>query len=77
MFEGVAYHPKYGILVAVEYPINRKKNTQQSIYSLKGKEWHFKTEKYKNSACWVFSGNLPALKRLGLKTSKRIKCSNT
>jgi hypothetical protein len=50
MFEGVAYHPKYGILVAVEYPINRKKNTQQSIYSLKGKEWHFKAESYPNSA---------------------------
>jgi len=50
MFEGVAYHPKYGILVATEYPINRKKNTQQTIYSLDGKEWHFKAEKYPHSA---------------------------
>jgi len=32
--------------------------------------------KYKNFDCWVFSGNLPALKRLGLKTSKRIKLFN-
>jgi len=50
MFEGVAYHPKYGILIAVEYPINRQKNTNQTIYSLKGKEWHFKAESYPNSA---------------------------
>jgi len=49
MFEGVAYHPKYGILVAVEYPINRQKNTKQTIYSLSGKEWHFKAESYPNS----------------------------
>jgi len=33
-------------------------------------------EKYKNFDCWVFSGNLPALKRLGLKTSRRIKLFN-
>ena len=50
MFEGITYHPKYGILVATEYPINREKNTHQTIYSLKGKEWHFKAEKYPNSA---------------------------
>ncbi len=50
MFEGVAYHPKYGILITAEYPINRQKNTNQTIYSLKGKEWHFKAEKYPNSA---------------------------
>ncbi|MCK4441699.1 MAG: esterase-like activity of phytase family protein, partial [Sulfurovaceae bacterium] len=50
MFEAVAYHPKYGILIAVEYPINRRKNTHQTIYSLKGKEWNFKTESHPNSA---------------------------
>ncbi len=33
-------------------------------------------EKYKEFDCWVFSGNLPALKRLGLKTSRRIKLFN-
>lgn len=33
-------------------------------------------EKYNNFDCWVFSGNLPALKRLGLKTSRRIKLFN-
>lgn len=33
-------------------------------------------EKYKNFNCWVFSGNLEALKLLGLKTSRRIKLFN-
>ncbi len=33
-------------------------------------------EKYKDFDCWVFSGNLPVLKRLGLKTSRRIKLFN-
>jgi len=50
MFEGVAYHPKYGVLLAVERPINHQANTKQTIYSLKGKEWHFKAESYPNSS---------------------------
>jgi putative N6-adenine-specific DNA methylase len=33
-------------------------------------------EKYLGFDCWVFSGNLPALKRLGLATSRRIKLFN-
>ena len=50
MFEGIAFHPKHGILTAAEYPINRQKNTQQTIYALSGKEWHFKAESHANSA---------------------------
>jgi hypothetical protein len=50
MFEGVAFHPKYGVLLAVERPINHQKNTKQTIYSLRGKEWHFKAESYPNSS---------------------------
>ena len=50
MFEGVAYHPKYGILTAAEFPIKKQKQTEQTIYSLDGKEWHFKAEKHTNSA---------------------------
>jgi hypothetical protein len=50
MFEALAYHPKYGILTVAEYPLRRYKKNYQTIYSLKGKEWHFKTERYKNSA---------------------------
>jgi hypothetical protein len=50
IFEAIAYHPKYGILISAEYPINRKHNRHQTIYSLDGKEWHFKTQSYPNSA---------------------------
>jgi len=50
MFEGVAYHPKYGVLLAVERPIKHQKNIKQTIYSLKGKEWHFRAESYPNSS---------------------------
>ena len=50
IFEAVAYHPDYGILTASEYPINRQKNSHQSIYSLKKKVWHFRTQSYPNSA---------------------------
>ena len=51
MLESIAYHPKYGILTASEYPLKNKdiKNLQ-TIYSLKGKEWYFKMEKHPNSA---------------------------
>jgi len=50
MFEALAFHPRYGILTVAEYPIKKRKNTQQTIYALNGKEWHFKAEAYKNSA---------------------------
>jgi hypothetical protein len=50
MFEALAFHPEYGILTVAEYPIKKHKKRNQTIYSLHGKEWHFKTEKYKNSA---------------------------
>jgi hypothetical protein len=51
IFEAVAYHPKYGLLVVAEYPINRQKKQNQTIYALNGKkEWHFKAQPYPNSA---------------------------
>ena len=67
IFEAVAYHPKYGLLVASEYPINRKKSINQTIYSLDGKEWHFKAQPYKNSAVTALEvmddGNILVLER--------------
>ena len=50
IFEAVAWHKKYGLLTVAEYPLHNKNTTQQTLYSLKGKKWHFKAEKYKNSA---------------------------
>lgn len=67
MFEAIAYHPKYGILVATEYPINRQKNINQTIYSLNGEEWHFKAQSYPNSAITALEvmsdGNILVLER--------------
>lgn len=50
MLESIAYHSKYGILTASEYPLKKSKKNLQTIYSLKGKEWHFKMENHPNSA---------------------------
>ena len=67
IFEAVAYHPRYGILTASEYPLKNQKKRNQTIYSLRGKEWHFKTEKYKNSAVTAIEvmddGNILVLER--------------
>jgi len=50
IFEALAWHPQYGLLTIPEYPLNKKSTTQQTLYSLKGEQWNFKAEKYKNSA---------------------------
>jgi hypothetical protein len=50
IFEALAWHKKYGLLTVAEYPLHKKKTTQQTVYSIKGKKWHFQAEKYKNSA---------------------------
>ena len=67
MFEALAFHPKYGILTVAEYPIKKDKKRDQTIYSLKGAEWHFKTERYKNSAVTAIEvmddGNILVLER--------------
>ncbi len=50
MLEALAWHKKYGLLTVAEYPLHRKKRRNQTLYSLKGKKWHFKAEKHKHSA---------------------------
>ena len=50
IFEALAWHKKYGLLTVAEFPLHRKKTTQQTVYSIKGKKWNFKAEKYRNSA---------------------------
>jgi len=76
--ESIAYHEKYGLLVASEYPIKKDKIEKQTIYSFSGEEWHFKAENYPN--CGVTSievmddGNLLVLERsyYGLMKPMRI-----
>ena len=42
--EALAWHPKYGVLTATEWPLKRYAKKRQTIYSLSGKKWHFKAE---------------------------------
>ncbi len=48
--EALAWHSKYGLLTATEWPLKRYKAKDQTIYSLYGREWHFKAESAKSSA---------------------------
>ena len=65
--ESVALHPKYGLLTASEWPLKRNKAKDQVIYSLSGKEWHFKAENAVSSAVVSMEvmddGNLLVLER--------------
>jgi len=67
IFEAVAYHPRYGILVAAEHPIDHAPNNQQSIYALSGKTWHFQLQPYANNAITAMEvmddGNLLIIER--------------
>ena len=42
--EALAWHPKYGVLTATEWPLKRYDKKRQTIYALSGKKWHFKAE---------------------------------
>lgn len=65
--EALAWHPKYGILTALEYPPKGVDKKRQSIYALSGKEWHFKAEPEANSALSAIEvmddGNILVLER--------------
>ncbi len=47
--ESLAFHPKYGLITALEWPPKGRPLRFQTIYSLKGKKWHFKMEDYKKN----------------------------
>ncbi len=65
--EALAWHPRYGILTASEWPIKQDKKKRQTIYSLKGREWHFRAEPEGNSAISAIEvmddGNILVLER--------------
>jgi len=42
--ESLAWHPRYGILTATEWPIKKYDKKRETIYALSGKKWHFKAE---------------------------------
>jgi len=65
--EALAWHLHYGILTAAEWPLKRDGKKKQTIYSLSGKEWHFKAEPEGNSAVSAIEvmddGNVLVLER--------------
>lgn len=50
IFEALAWHKKYGLLTAAEFPLKGKSALQQSIYATNGKTWHFQAQNYPNDA---------------------------
>ena len=42
--EALAWHKRYGILTATEWPLKQDHKKRQTIYALSGKQWHFKAE---------------------------------
>ena len=65
--ESVAWHKKYGILTATEWPLKRDDKKKQTIYALSGKKWHFKAEPEGKSAVVAMEvmddGNILVLER--------------
>ncbi len=65
--EALAWHKRYGILTAAEWPLRNDRKKHQTIYALSGKEWHFKAEPEGNSAVSAIEvmddGNILVLER--------------
>ncbi len=74
--ESIAWHPKYGWMVAKEYPLRGTKKTHQALYSLSGRIWHFQTEKLPHNAITAIEvmddGNILVLERSFDKKNLRI-----
>jgi len=50
IFEALTWHSKHGLLTVAEYPLYKRDKTQQTVYALSGKKWHFKAQGHKNNA---------------------------
>jgi len=65
--EALAWHPKYGVLTAAEWPLKKYNKKRQTVYALNGKKWHFKAEPEAKSAISAMEvmddGNLLVLER--------------
>jgi len=65
--EALAWHAKYGILTAAEWPLKKYDKKKQTIYALSGKKWHFTAEPEAKSAISAMEvmddGNLLILER--------------
>jgi len=65
--EALAWHPKFGVLTAAEWPLKKYHKKRQTVYALNGKKWHFKAEPEARSAISAMEvmddGNLLVLER--------------
>ena len=65
--EALAWHPRYGMLTAAEWPLKKVSKKHQTIYSLGAREWHFKAEPEGSSAVSAIEvmgdGNILVLER--------------
>ncbi len=65
--ESLAWHKKYGILTAAEWPLKKYHKKKQTVYALSGKKWHFTAEPEAKSAISAIEvmddGNLLVLER--------------
>ncbi len=42
--ESLAWHARHGVLTAAEWPLQKADKKKQTIYALRGKQWHFRAE---------------------------------
>jgi hypothetical protein len=42
--ESLAWHPRHGLIAALEYPPKGMPRHHQTLYALSGKQWHFRAE---------------------------------
>ena len=65
--EALAWHSKYGLLTAAEWPLKHKQKKEQTIYALNGEVWHFKAEAEQKSAVVAMEvmddGNIMVIER--------------
>ena len=67
IFEALAWHPKYGLITVAEYPLHKRKNTQQTLYAITGQKWHFQAAPHLHNAVTAIEvmddGNILVLER--------------
>ena len=65
--ESLAWHSRYGVLTAPEWPLKKYDKKRHTIYALSGKRWHFKAEPEKKTSVVAMEvmddGNLLVLER--------------
>ena len=65
--EALAWHKKYGILTAAEWPLKKYHKKKQTLYALRGKKWYFSAEPEDKSAVSAIEvmddGNVLVLER--------------